>query len=274
MSPTLNRRHAIASLAGLGLAGITSAGAVVAQASPSVDERLPAGHDPGIVVSVTGQASAPADRAIGQLVVRNQYGGMQPQGPESEPAVDPMATPGIPIDVVTMMVDALVAAGVDPASILTSDPALTGGSSYFGPGTAVIVFQVEGEGIGPLGSLLGTLTTIALEQGLMHDQPGAMLLSDACQDLRGSAYANAVEVAREEAGLIAGALGVELGELVRAAKQSVSFGPAAYSMYPGDSCENLVDLGTAVRTYLPAFDPSLPNEFIVYAMLELTFAIG
>lgn len=274
MSPTVDRRHAIASLTGLGIAGIASARGVAAQASPSVEEREPAEPVPGIVVSGTGQASAPADRAIGQLVVRNQYGGMNPKGPEIEPAADPMATPEIPADVVAMMVDALVAGGVEPASILTSDPEVTGGSSYFGPGTAVIVFQVEGEGIETLGDLLGALTAIALEQGLTHDQPGAMLLSDACQDLRGAAYANAVEVARNEAALIAGALGVELGELIRAAKQSVSYGPAAYSLYPGDSCDNLVDLAAAVRTYLPPFDPSLPNEFTVYAMLELTFAIG
>jgi uncharacterized protein YggE len=274
MSPTLDRRHAIASLAGIGMAGVTSARLAVAQASPTVEEQSPVDPLPGIVVPVTGRASAPADRAIGQLIVRAQYGGPKPIDAASEAPVNPLATPEVPVDVIAMMVDALVEAGVDQANILTTDLSQTSGSGYFGPGSAVVVFQVEGEGIKTLGNLLTMLTGIVTEQGLIYDQPGAMLLSDACQDLRGQAYADAVEVGRQEAELIAGALGVELGELIRAAKQSVSFGPAAYGMYPGDSCDNLVDLGTAVRTYLPPFDASLPNEFTVYAMIELTFAIN
>jgi hypothetical protein len=245
---------------------------VTAQASPTVDEFATLENLPGIVVPITGRASAPADRAIGQLIARSGFGQPMPVDPMTEPAVDPMATPEVPADVITMMVDALVEAGVDQANILASDPSAPGGSSYFGPGSAVVVFQVAGEGIKTLGNLLAMLTEIATEQGLMYDQPAAMLLSDACQDLRGAAYADAVEAGRQEAELIAGAMGVELGELIRVAKQSVSFGPAAYGMYPGDSCENLVDLGSAVRTYLPPFDASLPNEFTVYATIELTFA--
>ena len=274
MSPTLDRRRAIASIAGLGVAGLASARVVTAQASPTVDEFATLDTLPGIVVPVTGRASAPADRAIGQLIVRSGYGMPMPVDPMTEQAVDPMATPQVPADVITMMVDALVEAGVDPADILTTDPSVPGGTGYFGPGTAVVVFQVTGEGIKTLGSLLEMLTTIAIEQGQMHDQPGWILLSDACQDLRGQAYANAVEVGRNEATLIAEALDVELGELLRAAKQSISFGPAAYGMVPGDSCDDLVDLGSAVRSYLPPFDATMPNEFTVYAMVELTFAIG
>jgi len=274
MSPTLDRRHAIASLAGFGIAGIASAQALATQSTPTADPSLDITGSIGgavIAVSATGRASAPADRAIGQLVVRNQYGGKDPKGPM--PA-DAAATPEVSSDVASMFVDALIEAGVAEASIVTIVPDETGGSSYFGPGTAVVVFQVEGEGIKTLGSLLGALTAIALEQGLMYDQPGAMLLSDACQDLRGSAYVDAVAVGQQEATLIADALGVELGELVRAAKQSISFGPASYGMSPSDACDDLVDLGSAVRTYLPPFDPSMTNEFTVYAAIELTFAIA
>ena len=274
MSPTLDRRRAIASIAGLGVAGLASTRVATAQASPTVEEFAALDNLPGIVVPVTGRAFAPADCAIGQLIVRAQFWGPKQIDPMSEAPADPMATPEISMDVITMMADALVEAGVDPANILTTDPTVAGGSSFFGPGSAVVVFQVEGEGIKTIGSLLEMLTMITVEQGLMHDQPGWMLLSDACNDLRGQAYANAVEVGRQEAELIAGALGVELGELIRAAKQSVSFGPAAFGTYPGDSCENLVDLGSAVRSYLPPFDASMPNEFTVYAMVELTFAFS
>ncbi len=67
-------------------------------------------------------------------------------------------------------------------------------------------------------------------------------------------------------------MGVEISGLRQARKQSVSFGPAAYGYTASDACDDLVDLGTALRAYLPPFDPSLPNEFAVFAMVELTFA--
>ena len=62
------------------------------------------------------------------------------------------------------------------------------------------------------------------------------------------------------------------GELGLARKQSVTFGPAAYGCTTSDACEDLIDLGTAVRSVLPAWDAMLPNVFLVYAMVELTFA--
>jgi hypothetical protein len=142
----------------------------------------------------------------------------------------------------------------------------------FGPGTAVVVFQLDGEQIKTLPDAYEAATAVVTERGLSFDPPGAMLLADTCQDLRGEAFRDAVVQGTDEAMLMADALGVGLGELKLARKQSVSFGPAAYGYTSSDACEDLVKLGTAVRSFLPAWDATLPNEFMVYAMVELTFA--
>ena len=99
-----------------------------------------------------------------------------------------------------------------------------------------------------------------------------MYLAEGCEDLRAEAFADSVTVAMADATLIADALGVELGDVTRAAKMSVTYGPASYSWNMTDSCDSLVDLGTALRTYLPPYDVSMASEFVVYATVEYTFA--
>jgi hypothetical protein len=63
MSPTLDRRRAIVSLAGIGAAGLATSRSTLAQATPTSEAS--SGEGAGIVVTVTGSASAPATHAIG-----------------------------------------------------------------------------------------------------------------------------------------------------------------------------------------------------------------
>ena len=267
MSPTLDRRRAIVSLAGIGAAGFATSRTAFAQSTPAA-EATPA-DGAAIVVTVTGSASAPATHAIGQIVMRAQYSPMPPDDPT---AASDVAAPEVGAADVQAVVDALVAQGIDQAQILTNINSAGVGGGMFGPGTAVVVFQLDGEQIKTLPDAYEAATAVVTERGLSFDPPGAMLLADTCQDLRAEAFRDAVVQGTDEAMLMADALGVGLGELKLARKQSVSFGPAAYGYTSSDACEDLVNLGTAVRSFLPAWDATLPNEFTVFAMVELTFA--
>jgi uncharacterized protein YggE len=270
MSPTLDRRRAITSLSALGLGGLATINSTHAQATPDAEEENAA----TIVVTATGRASAPATTAIGQIVFRSTAVPIPIEdGPATEPAVDaPVPEYGIvaqsDLDVV---VAALVAQGVDPSAILSAASNSGTVTSYFGYGTGVVVFQLNGEEIKTLQFLLDVAAGAGSDVLLQNDPPGAMYLADECLDLRQDAFTDAVVRGREEASMIASALGVELGNLVKATKQMVSYGPAAYTATIGDSCDDLINLGSALRTYMPMFDPTLPNEFGVYATLELVF---
>ena len=114
----------------------------------------------------------------------------------------------------------------------------------------VIVFQLDGDAVKTLPNLLEAATSAATEQGLLYDPPGAMYLAAGCEDLRASAFQDAVAVGKEDATLLADALGVELGGLTRAVKLGVNYGPAAYGFNQSDSCDDLVDLGRLA--HLPA----------------------
>jgi uncharacterized protein YggE len=105
------------------------------------------------------------------------------------------------------------------------------------------------------------------------DPPSAMMLAESCDDMRGEAFVNAVAAARADAELLAAATDVGLGPMIQATKLSISYGQA-YTTGQEDTCEALVDLGTALRTYLPQFDASAPNVFSVLASVQLTFAIA
>jgi uncharacterized protein YggE len=245
---------------------MTISRSALAQGTPGADSD--SDQHATIVVTVTGSASAPATHAIGQIVVRGQYPPMPIDDANAKPDV---ATPQIAADVVQDIVDALLAQGVDRALILTSTTEVGIGGGMFGPGTAVVVFQLDGEQIKTLPTVLEAATAVVTERQLAFDPPGVMLLTDTCQDLRAAAFQDAIARGSDEATLMADALGVALGDLIQARKQSVSFGPAAYGFTASDACEDLVDLGTAVRSYLPTWDATMPNEFTVYAMVELTF---
>ncbi len=270
MTTRLNRRSAMASLTGLGLAGFATAGTVRAQSTPSADS--PSGSETVIVVSATGQASAPATHAVGQLILRAQNAPIpiDPAAGSVSPEAD--AKPVVTQNDLDTLIGILVGLGVDPTMIVSSKNDSPFANGFYGPGSGVIAFQVNGEAMKSLPTLLEALMTGATELTLLFDPPGAMYLSDTCEDLRGAAFEDAVINGREEATLMANALGVSLGNLVRVAKQMVMFGPSAYGYINSDACDDLISLGTATRSFLPAFDPELASTFDVFASFEFTFA--
>ena len=52
----------------------------------------------------------------------------------------------------------------------------------FGPGTAVVVFQLDGEQIKTVPDAFEAASSVVTERRLTLDQPGVMLLADTCQD--------------------------------------------------------------------------------------------
>lgn len=266
MSPTLDRRRAIVSLAGIGAAGVVSTRSVTAQGTPAVD--MISGQGPTIVVTATGSASTPATHAIAQLIIRGQYG---PVPLEEEPGISPPAAPEVSADDVAAVVAALVEEGLDESMILSTSTDSGLGGGYFGPGSAVIVFQLDNEQIKTLPNLLEIATKKVTDLALMFDQPGAMYLSDACEEVRAAAFQDTVEKGTEEASLLADAMGVAIAGLSQARKQTVAYGPPDVGYTASDDCDDLIDLGTAVRSYLPPYDATLPIEFVIYAVVEFTF---
>ena len=268
MSPTLDRRRAIVSLAGIGTAGLATSRSTLAQATPTSEAS--SGEGAGIVVTVTGSASAPATHAIGQIVIRNQYAPMPPDDPTAKGTV---SAPEVSAEDVQAVVDALIAQGIDQVRILTNINSAGVGGGMFGPGTAVVVFQLDGEQIKTLPDAFEAATSVVEERGLTRsagrDAAGRYLPGPPRRGLPGCSRAGTGR------GRVDGGCPRRRTRRTNPArKQSVSFGPAAYGYTSSDACEDLVNLGTAVRGSLPSWDATLPNEFTVFAMVELTFAIA
>jgi len=256
MTTAFDRRRAIASLAGIGAMGLIVRPALAQSTSGETSPEAT------ITVTATGSAETPATIAIGQLVVHPIMAN-QPIDPATSEPVE--ATYEVTQNDLDALVGALTDDGIAAEKILSA----TGG--FFGPGSGVVVFQIEGEAIKTVGKTLDLLTEAAVVQGVAFDPPAIALLADGCDDLRAQAFADAVTAGRADATMLAAAMDVELGALIQATKISVGFGNM-YTYGQSDSCADLINLASALNLYLPGWSEATPNIFAVYATVELTFA--
>ncbi len=279
----LSRRRALAMAAGS--AGAAAAGLVAVNTTAFAQAAgqqagAGAGSGPwgwsqggeGIVVSGSGQGTAPVSGAILQYLLR--YGPDAPQaaqGAASGGYMEPVPAPDE--DAVSNVVSALEEAGVDEANIRTfiGSSAMYG---MFGPGVSVVAALIDDAALlEGLDAIVTAGSDAATETNLQIDQVGAIFQTDDCESVTDDALAAAVADAQAQADNLAGALGIELGEMV-GATSTPPYSPYTGYDSGGSGCANLPELDDAGRIYFPPYVPGTDPQFTMTVSVTLTFALA
>jgi hypothetical protein len=222
------------------------------------------GAQPGIAVVGNGEASAPAESATMQVIVRAVDMGAPPPTSEGAPS-GPALPPTVGEEQVQPVIDAIVATGVPVASIEVVISPTFGG--FFGPGTAQIVIAYGADELGLMAGAAEAALAAAQAAGLGVDTVTAAYEVADCEPLLADARRAAAEAGREQAEGLAEILGLTIGDVILASESP------AYGGAPGSGCvpETFADAGKG--NYLPPFDPNAPAEVEIYSVLNLAYAI-
>ena len=249
--------------------------AVVAALSVAATSALAQGStaEPlGLTVIGYGEGAASAEAVSLQiLVTRESFGPPSPPRPGAVPGDEER-------ELVRPVVDALVAAGVDEATIaIVVSPALSGFYGPTGPGVARVDLTVDGADQERVNALINAATTGAAVERLFIGQVGVRYEVADCRALERLAREAAIADARERAQLQSELLDVELGGVLASSDVPVvsaqAFGP--YGPVAADAGNCAPPVATTVVgpvTFAP-FDPTAEAEVEVYAQVSLTFAI-
>jgi uncharacterized protein YggE len=235
----------------------------------------------GLTVQGYGRATAPADSARVQFVVTQGYGYYaEPMPDESWPVpervvpgeIAPDSGPVTPSPITEAdlqpLVDAIKAQGVSDADIeVVIYP--TGGYYYdpYGGQTARVTVTLRD--MDKVGPVVDAGTEAVNESGTLYLQNVGVLYSvDDCSALLREARRAAVEDGRENAGGLADALEVSVGDILAASEY-------VYSPLGLSPCDPSFD------TYYPepyiyegmAYDPAMPAEVQIVSNVGLTYAI-
>jgi uncharacterized protein YggE len=230
---------------------------------------------PSIAVTGTGEASAPAEGVVIQIVVRrNESAGM---AGDATPAVKafaagPAGTPLTEAEIVPV-IDALVAAGIPAETIEVVIAPAAPFMGAFGPGSAQILTSGDQTVVARLGEIIPPAIEAALAANLLVDQAGVGYTVGDCVAVETAALRDAVENGRAQAEQLAEVLGVELGELALASRQP-TYG--TYGSPGGGACAEplTVDSVKQGAVYLAPFNAEVEPEFEIYATVNLTYAIA
>lgn len=231
---------------------------------------------PGITVSGTGSASAPAESALVVIMLGSDpymYAGSGEMDQSSATASAPIVTAG---DIATPVVDALVAAGLSSTDIeIISNPYAGGYGPYGGPQTVSIRFELADPTVERIMELLDPAIEAAISARLFINMTSVVYSVEDCAPLQQEAREAAIADARENGELQAEALGVSLGDVVASRDNPYGlYGSPYYGVAHVNSCmaegtdPHLISLYGG-----PAFDPMLPAEVVVQSSVELTFEI-
>jgi uncharacterized protein YggE len=244
---------------------ILGTGAAVAQVGETGTPQA-VGGGPSIAVTGTGKASAPAEGAVIQIVVRRSDVAL------GDAAATPATEPLTEADV-QPVVEALVAAGIPAAAIEILITPVAPFIGPFGPGTAQILAAGDETVVAILGTAIPAAIDAALAANLAVDQAAAGYTVTDCAAVETAALREAVDNARAQAEQLAEILGVELGDLTLVARQP-SY--ATYGGPAGGPCAEplTVESVKVGSVYLPPFNAAIAPEFEIYATVNLTYAIG
>lgn len=263
-----SRRWARVGLSGIAALALSAVGADLAgaqDASDSVVLAPPAQFaptdQPSIVVTGSGEASAPAETAHLQLIVSRGYGPMMegsvavssgsvvvehgtPVAGEGPPQVEPAeapppAEPGtieqgtvemaslprLTADDLAPIVDALVAVQVERDAI---EVFVASTGAEFGPdggGVGRIDATIEGPNREAVEAILDAVDRATTDAGLALHNVGIEYLIAECSPLLREARGDAIANARDQAAEMADLLGVALGEMLQAYDYGAAFGP-------------------------------------------------
>ncbi len=299
----------VIAMVAMGSAGWTRVAAQddVAPLSASALAQLTPGSEPSLTVTGYGEATAPADSALIQLLIgRVQadfgmgiYDGSgssvvvgadstqgeviegTPGAGAPEPGISPMPIgPGMPepIDETALepILTALTGAGIPSDAVevvispIASDP-------YAGPygGAARLEFTVETPVLAELTDLMTTVSQTALESGLSLIQAGTAYEVEDCQALEDEAQIAAIEDARQRAERLAGQLGVTTGATLLASDFGFFGDPSLGGCGFPDGAGSYASYGGpgSLSLTIPDFDPSRPAEVTVIKQIYLGLAI-
>ena len=227
---------------------------------------------PTVVVNGAGDASAPANGAVVQLILR-QLGAAGIPAPGNEPIPAAVVTnqPSPPTkDQINAVIDALVKAGI--AKDDTRSTSTLGGSFYgtFGPGTAVIAFRLNAEQVTNATKFISFALTKVEEAGVLFDAVNLVYTTADCASVANAALVAAIADGNAQAGAMAAALGRPLGDLVQAVSLS-SYGKSYAGGSGSNYCSQPASLDFALTTYYSPFDPNAKPVVEIYFNVSLTF---
>lgn len=247
-------------------------------------EMLAQAGGSGINVQGFGQAVAPVDLATLQLLYGPNYSceGCVPPDDGTPPEM-----PGVTLDDLQPMIDALVALGVSPDDIEASiipgaqygyyekygyemaaraEYAPTPGTYPGGGEMGQILVRVSGPTSERLLQIVTAANDAAYAGGAVQPYNiGALYSVDECSALEQQAIGDAVDDARARAELVGAAIGAAPGGV-----SWISMYPG-YDPYGGSPCGQST-YGYPVNWY-PPYDPNMPLEVRVMATVNVTFAL-
>lgn len=246
--------------------GLAVVGGLLGAAGVAAQE----GAAPGVTVIGYGEASAPAETAVMQIVItEEQFGssrtprwGGEP-GAEERRLMEPIA-------------EALVAAGVAADGIETRiNPAV---GDNFGPsrGLARLDVEVPEPTAEAVRELVDAAVVAAADRGLFVGQVGVGYDVADCGALEREAREAALADAREGAEMQADLIGVELGEATASVDQSPSTGFDLYYGAFGGGETGCAPPSPAIEVgavSVAPYDPTAEATVEVYAQVAITFAI-
>lgn len=227
----------------------------------------------GITVIGYGEASAPAETALVQLLVsREDFGPTR--------AVRPSATPGAEErEFIDPIVAALTGAGVPEDSLrVVISPVVGQYQGISGVGVARIDVELEQPTPEGITDLINTAVLAAYEQGVIIGEVGVGYDVADCLELERTARESALAAARERAEIQAELMEVELGGFLAASDLPPS-DSSALTFYgrlisgetgcapPGPTITEGVGIN------LPTFDPAGEAEVELSAQVAVTFGI-
>jgi uncharacterized protein YggE len=233
----------------------------------------------GITVSGSGEAEANAASAILQFIVRQNGsidgGNGKPDFAEGEAGpgtADGGAPPAVSDEDLAPLIAAVKSNGIDDKDIDTVTVPNGSFSSAFGPGTGVLVVQLDKASLRHRVKIANAVTNAGTGQGLTFDQVGVAYIVDDCAALDREAISKAAQNAREQADLMAEVLGLTVGDIVGVQRQP------SYGAYGGgsntDACGNVPTMETATEQYFPGFNPDGEAKYEIYENLTVTYSLG
>lgn len=259
----------VALVAAIGSRGAPVTAGALAQAAGSgvsYGGQLVPGDQPSVTVLGNGEASAPAETATIQLIVRALDGGAPAPGSDVVPVPAGQPRP-VSEEEMAPIVEAIVGSGVTARDVeVVTSPGFGG---PFGPGTAQVLVELDRAEIDLAEGLVEAGIAAAGENGLFVETVGAGYRVSDCAPLQREARQAAAADARERAEALAEVLGLRLGEIVLANESPLYDGGPS-----GFGCSQTPTGPGGGGVYFPPFNPAGEPEVEVYAQMNLAFAIG
>lgn len=228
----------------------------------------------GITTNGYGEAAAPAETAIMQLLLtREDYGPPRPPRPSATPGAEER-------ELTVPILDALIEAGLTEEDLeVVLNPVVGQYYNIGGPGIARIDVAVDEPTRERILDLINAAVPVAAQQGVLIGQVGVGYNVADCLALERAAREDAVSDARDRAEIQAELLDAELGDAVAStdlppseSSALVYFGRAISSEAGCAPPAPSITEGNSVN--LPPFDPAGEAEVEVFAQVAITFEVA